>query len=149
MLQFPPTLTNFETMFGFIDILSKGKIRREKIVLCDHTFRDIITPSSFMSTSWWGCGYLLIYLTIFLWATQALITNEESIKPLLMFLELCFNFHQHSQNVKRTKQLYPSYRLDRQMFSVSVVHKLYQHAAKKMTVGRNVIDGIRKIVWVR
>jgi hypothetical protein len=45
------TLTNFETMFGFIDILSKGKIRREKIVLCDHTFRDIITPPSFMSTS--------------------------------------------------------------------------------------------------
>ena len=32
------------------------------------------------------------------------------------------------------------------MFSVSVVHKLYQHAAKQMTVGRNVIDGIRKIV---
>jgi hypothetical protein len=50
------------------------------------------------------------------------------------------------QNVKRTKQLYPFYRLDRQMFSVSVVHKLYQHAAKKMAVGRNVIDGIRKIV---
>ena len=63
-----------------------------------------------------------------------------------MFLELCFNFHQHSQNVKRTKQLYPIDRLDRQMFSVSVVHKLYQHTAKKMAVGRNVIDGIRKIV---